>query len=76
MVKYCRGKYNLSNLEFEQLDVTNGETFGEKNTEKFSLVTSFSCLHWVNDHMAATKLTARVLKEGGRFLHLVSSKYQ
>ena len=74
MVKFCRGKYNVDNLEFEQLDVTNGEEFWEKNTEKFSLVTSFSCLHWVNDHLAATKLTARVLKKGGRFLHLVSSK--
>ena len=74
MVKFCRGKYNVYNLEFEQVDVTNGEEFWEKNTEKFSLVTSFSCLHWVNDHLAATKLTARVLKKGGRFLHLVSLK--
>ena len=66
------GKYTIDNLEFVQLDVTNGEEFGEQNIEKYSLVTSFSCLHWVNDHLAATKLTARVLKKGGKFLHLVS----
>ena len=72
MIKFCRGKYTIDNLEFVQLDVTNGEEFGEQNIEKYSLVTSFSCLHWVNDHLAATKLTARVLKKGGKFLHLVS----
>ena len=72
MIKFCRGKYNIDNLEFIQLDVTNGEDFGEQNIEKYSLVTSFSCLHWVNDHLAATKLTAKVLKKGGKFLHLVS----
>lgn len=74
MIKFCRGKYDIDNLEFVQLDVTNGEEFVEKNMEKFSLVTSFSCLHWVNDHVAATKLTARVLKKGGKFLHLVSTE--
>jgi len=75
MIKFCRGKYTIDNLEFVQLDVTNGEEFGEQNIEKYSLVTSFSCLHWVNDHLAATKLTARVLKKGGKFLHLVPSEH-
>ena len=72
MVKFCREKFNIENLEFEQLDVTNGEEFGGRHAGQFSLVTSFSCLHWVNDHQAATKLTARVLRKGGKFLHLVS----
>ena len=72
MIKHCRERYNIENLEFHQLDVTDGEEFGDRRAGQFSLVTSFSCLHWVNDHQAATKLTARVLKKGGKFLHLVS----
>ena len=72
MIKHCRQKYNIKYLEFHHLDVTDGEEFGDRHAGQFSLVTSFSCLHWVNDHQAATKLTARVLRKGGKFLHLVS----
>ena len=72
MIKHCRQKFNIKYLEFHQLDVTDGEEFGDRHAGQFSLVTSFSCLHWVNDHQAATKLTARVLRKGGKFLHLVS----
>jgi len=75
MIKHCRKKYSIKNLEFHQLDVTDGEEFGDRHADQFSLVTSFSCLHWVNDHQAATKLTARVLKKGGKFLHLVLGGY-
>ena len=73
MVDYCKGKYHLDNLEFRQLDVTAGAEFGEDFGDSFSLVTSFCCLHWVSDHPAAVKLTHKVLKKGGKFLHLVST---
>lgn len=75
MIKHCRKKYSIENLEFHQLDVMDGDEFGDRHAGQFSLVTSFSCLHWVSDHQAATKLTARVLKKGGKFLHLVLGGY-
>ena len=73
MVDHCEGKYHLDDLEFRQLDVTAGAEFGEDYGDSFSLVTSFCCLHWVSDHPAAVKLTHKVLKKGGKFLHLVST---
>ena len=72
MVDYCQEKYRLENLEFRQLDVTDGLDFGEAHCSKFSLVTSFCCLQWVCDHPAATSLTHKVLRKGGKFMHLVS----
>ena len=73
MVDYCKGKYHLDNLEFRQLDVTAGAEFGEAFGDSFNLVTSFCCLHWVSDHPAAAMMTHKVLKKGGKFLHLVST---
>ena len=73
MVDYCKAKYHLENLNFHQLDVTAGEEFGKEYSNSFSLVTSFCCLHWVSDHPAAAKLTHQILKQGGKFLHLVSN---
>ena len=75
MVDYCKGTHHLDNLEFRQLDVTAGAEFGEDFGDSFSLVTSFCCLHWVSDHPAAAKLTHKVLKKGGKFLHLVSTTF-
>ena len=74
MVDYCLEKYHLENLNFHQLDVTAGEDYEKDFSNSFSLVTSFCCLHWVSDHPAAAKLTQQILKQGGKFLHLVSKK--
>ena len=76
MVKYCRNKYkHCHNLTFHQLDVTRGEHFAAKYAANFTLVTSFSCLHWVSDHPATATLTNKVLKQGGHFLHMVRLSY-
>ena len=71
MVKYCQENYNVDNLTFEKLDVTKGEIFAHENSGSFSLVTSFSCLHWVTDHVTTAQLVNKVLKPGGRFLFMV-----
>ena len=71
MVTYCQKNYNVDNLTFEKLDVTKGEIFAHENSGSFSLVTSFSCLHWVTDHVATAQLVNKVLKSGGRFLFMV-----
>jgi len=74
MVSYCNQNYsNQDNLQFQTLDVTNGEDFYEKYTGVFSLVSSFSCLHWVPDQPAAVSLFNRVLCPGGRFLFVIAS---
>ena len=71
MVKYCQENYNVENLTFEKLDVTKGEIFAHENLGSFSLVTSFSCLHWVTDHVATAQLVNKILKVGGKFLFMV-----
>ena len=72
MVKYCQENYKESeNMTFEKLDVTKGEEFAQNNSGSFSLVTSFSCLHWVTDHVATAQLVNKVLKVGGKFLFMV-----
>ena len=70
MVEYCRKNHNVENVTFETLDATKGEEFARDNSESFSLVTSFWCLHWVTDHVATAQLVNRVLKPGGKFLFM------
>jgi len=74
MVSYCNQHYNKQdNLQFQTLDVTKGEDFCQKNSGLFSMVSSFSCLHWVPDQPAAVSLFNRVLCPGGRFLFVIAS---
>jgi len=75
MVSYCNQHYNKQdNLQFQTLDVTKGEDFCQKNSGLFSMVSSFSCLHWVPDQPAAVSLFNRVLCPGGRFLFVIASQ--
>ena len=59
----------------ETLDATKGEEFAQDNSESFSLVTSFWCLHWVTDHVATAQLVNRVLKPGGKFYASVPASW-
>ena len=70
MVEYCRKTHKMETLTFEKLDVTKGEEFAQNNSDSFSLVTSFWCLHWVTDHVATAQLVNKVLKSGGKFLFM------
>ena len=72
MISHCQGHHQAHNTTFQQLDVTKGEFFTSSNLSSFSLVTSFSCLHWVPDQPAAVGLFNRVLKTGGKFLFVIA----
>ena len=74
MIKHSQSHHPHSNLSFQQLDVTKGDSFVKANKETFSLVTSFSCLHWVPDVPAAVNLFNNVLRVGGKFLFVVRSR--
>ena len=72
MITHSSSTHTLSNLSFQQLDVNQGASFISSNKSTFSLVTSFSCLHWVPDVPAAVNLFNNVLSLGGKFLFVVS----
>jgi trans-aconitate methyltransferase len=64
MIDFSRKIFPLSdhaNLKFEHLNVLELEF-----ESSFDLVTSFACLHWVKDHLAALKNVKRSLKPGGK----------
>lgn len=54
-------KHQLKNLEFLYQDAQNLDF-----REEFDLVTSFSCFHWVPNHLLALKQIEKSLKPGGR----------
>ena len=58
-------------LSFQQLDSSKAESFISSNLSSFSLITSFSCLHWVPDMPATVALFNKVLKVGGRFVFVM-----
>ena len=72
MIGHCRQHCQAPNTSFHQLDVTQGDSFTSSHLSSFSLVTSFSCLHWVPDQPAAISLFNKVLKPGGKFLFVVA----
>ena len=72
MISHCRKEHRVDNLTFEQLNVSDGKDFISANQDSFSMVTSFSCLHWVPNQPDAIFLFNKVLQKGGKFLFVVS----
>ena len=72
MISHCTKTHQASNLSFQQLDVSDGKSFISSNSSSFSMVSSFSCLHWVPNQPDAVFLFNKVLKPGGKFLFVVS----
>ena len=60
MIKHCQSQHNTSTLSFSQVDVTQAESFISSNLASFSCLTSFSCLHWVQDMPAAVRMFNKV----------------
>ena len=54
-----QAEHESPGLNFTQLDVAAGADFTQRHASSFSLVTSFSCLHWVPDQPAAVTLFNR-----------------
>ncbi len=64
MIQFAREKYqNISNLTFEVADITN-TIF--KN--KFDIIVSFMCLHWIKNQEIALQNIAKNLKPPGKIL--------
>ena len=64
MIEFARGRFppaRIPNLSFRLGDATRLNF-----DDDFDLVVSFSCLHWVRDHVAVLKGIRRSLKSGGR----------
>lgn len=64
MIEFARGRFppaRIPNLSFRLGDATRLSF-----DDDFDLVVSFSCLHWVRDHIAVLNGVRRSLKSGGR----------
>jgi len=72
MISHCQARHKSPSTSFQQLDVSQGQSFTSSNLSSFSLLTSFSCLHWVPDQPAAVALFNKVLKPGGKFLFVIA----
>jgi len=73
MIEHCKTNFEVAGLNFQQVDSAKADTFNEENKERFSMVTSFSCLHWVPDQPITLEMFNKVLKPGGRFLLVIAS---
>jgi len=75
MIEHCEQNHVATNLAFNRLDVESSESeaFCAEQDEKFDMVTSFSCLHWVPNQPAAVGVFGRLLKPGGKFLFVIAS---
>ena len=61
MVRHCRATHlTPASLSFLQLEVNNADSFISSNLSGFSCITSFSCLHWVQDMPATISLFNKV----------------
>ena len=77
MIAHCHQHHQpkTPNMTFQQLDSSQGASFISTNKASFSLVTSFSCLHWVPDMPSTVSLFNKVLKSGGQFLFVVMTLF-
>ncbi len=66
MIAYARKKcppIQFANLRFEP-----GDALSLDFDQEFDVVTSFACLHWIEDHLSVLKGVRRSLRPGGRLL--------
>jgi len=75
MISHCTKTHQATNLAFQQLDVSDGNSFISSNASTFSMVTSFSCLHWVPNQPDAVFLFNKVLQPGGKFLFVIAGTH-
>lgn len=69
MVEFARQHYTQPKVTFEVFDVgipIEQQSFD--NTEPFDHITSFYCLHWVQDQECAARNVYKLLKPGGDML--------
>lgn len=72
MVEYARTKYATPRISFEQFDIgVPLEEQAQRDVEPFDHVTSFYCLHWVQNQKEAVQNMYKLYKPGGDLLLLV-----
>jgi trans-aconitate methyltransferase len=64
MIQFARS--NFSGHEFTHLDFECRDARNLDFDRQFDLITSFSCLHWISDHMPVLKGMEKSLKLGGK----------
>jgi len=70
MIEHASKKYiEQENLRFLQMDASNNLF-----RDQFDIITSFNCLHWVNDQQAALTGIARAAASGAQIALLLSHR--
>jgi len=75
MISHCTETQVSPNLSFQQLNVSDGKSFVSSNSSSFTMVTSFSCLHWVPNQPDAVSVFNKVLQPGGKFLFVIAGTH-
>lgn len=65
MVRHAREQYPHPNIDFHTLDFDGDIEKYISNTEPFDHITSFYCLHWLQNQQRAVQNIHRLLKPGG-----------
>lgn len=69
MVEFSRQQYPLSRVSFEKFDVgLDIEKQQLRNAEQFDHITSFFCLHWIQNQELAVQNIFKLLRPGGDML--------
>lgn len=72
MIKFAKGNFkNFPNLDFEICDARNLPF-----AEEFDVVTSFSCIHWIEYQQEVLNKMAASLKKNGRLYLYFAPKYE
>lgn len=66
MINFAQTKYKLPNLRFESIDACD-----ICYPEKFDLITSFYCIHWIKDQQAFVDNAIKCLKPDGKILFYI-----
>ena len=68
MISHCNIHHQGPRLTFQQLDCGEADSFVRCHDSSFSMITSFHCLHWVQDIPQVLSIFHRVLSRQGRLL--------
>ncbi len=66
MIDFARERFPQS--QYAHLRFELGDALSLDFDQEFDLVTSFACLHWIEDHLSVLKGVRRSLRPGGRVL--------
>lgn len=70
MVRFGRDNYSstMDNVEFDRLDIANDVQSFLNSHKRFNHITSFYCLHWIQNQLVAMRNIHRLLQPNGNCL--------